>query len=149
MASVRQLVFKATGYINTYLNVASAAAALCVVAMILGAMALDRKTMNRVSIRITLAISVLDVGRAVGQILLYRARPVGVGCVAADFAMHWMMLAYLFLNMSIAANLQLIFLAGHGFDPRWERAYWAISFGAATLLALVPPGKQCGVLLTC
>ncbi|KAJ9088292.1 hypothetical protein DSO57_1024548 [Entomophthora muscae] len=127
-------------YGNVVVNGVSIIAASFVVAVIFSAMAIDKKTMNRVSIRITLAIAILDVLRSGFNLLTLEVELEGVACVIQEYLFNFMTLAYFFLNMSIATNLQLIFLNGYSFNPFWERGYWTASFGLAALISLCIPG---------
>ncbi|KAJ9083149.1 hypothetical protein DSO57_1037558 [Entomophthora muscae] len=42
--------------------------------------------------------------------------------------------------MSIAVNLQLVYVHEYEFNPTWEQLYWVVSFVLATLSALAAPG---------
>ncbi|KAJ9083372.1 hypothetical protein DSO57_1035329 [Entomophthora muscae] len=131
-----------------FTNWLSIFAAVFVVLVIAGAMVIDNKSMNRVSIRITLAISILDVIKSILTLLFFQALDISeMECVFVESLENFVTLAYFFLNVSIAANLHLIFLNGFGFDPLWERGYWIGSFGLAMLLSSVVPGTLKGDLL--
>ncbi|KAJ9084624.1 hypothetical protein DSO57_1022595 [Entomophthora muscae] len=121
-------------------NVVSMIAAAFVVVVIVGAMAIDKRSMDRVSIRITLAISVLDFFRSLGNILSGDQYRAGWRCIVVSSMIGWTSLGYLFLSMCIAFNLQLIFINGIAFNPIWERMYWIISFGLATAINMIPIG---------
>ncbi|KAJ9048177.1 hypothetical protein DSO57_1037656 [Entomophthora muscae] len=128
--------------INVVLSVISIGAALVVAVMIVGGMVIDKKSMDRVSIRIMLAIAILDILLCSSNIVAFSQGYEGVVCILYESASQWIVLAYMFLNTSIAVNLQLVFVNDCAFNPKWERAYWIVSFGLATILASAPLGKQ-------
>ncbi|RUS16049.1 hypothetical protein BC937DRAFT_91655 [Endogone sp. FLAS-F59071] len=74
----------------------------------------DKRLVNRISLRLQLAISVLDILRAIEIIFL----------------------GYCLLNAMIAFNLHWVFLLGNPADSRFEKWYYIISF----VLGSVPPG---------
>ncbi|KAJ9071565.1 hypothetical protein DSO57_1035331 [Entomophthora muscae] len=126
--------------INYSVNWLSVIAALVVVGMILGAMSVNRKAMDQVSIRITAAICTLDVFKSLGNMYLQHAYVYLWGCVLAEAIVKWLMMTYLLLNICLAANIHMVFINEIPFSPKWERVYWAVSFGLPSLLFLVPIG---------
>ncbi|KAI0244398.1 hypothetical protein L0F63_003212 [Massospora cicadina] len=61
-----------------------------------------------------------------------------VGMLAASFAIQWTTLVYIFLNSAIALNLQLVFVHGLQFRPRWEAMYWYGALSGASVIASAP-----------
>ncbi|KAI0217360.1 hypothetical protein L0F63_001729 [Massospora cicadina] len=120
--------------INVYTNAVSGACGLMAVALILTINLIDHRLLDRVSIRFTLAISLVDFLKA-GMIATYgKISPAEPLCTLIAFSTQWLTLLYLFLNVAIAVNLQLVFVRGYAFNPLWERAYWFTSFFMATIL---------------
>ncbi|KAJ9088296.1 hypothetical protein DSO57_1024553 [Entomophthora muscae] len=133
------LLFQQIDISSVIVNWLSIFAAAAVVGVILSALAIDKKTMNRVSIRITLVISILDILRSTLTLLFIENGLESWECVMEEMAENFLTLVYFFLNMCIAVNLHLIFLKGYSFNPLWERGYWIGSFGLAMLLSSVAP----------
>ncbi|KAJ9052092.1 hypothetical protein DSO57_1037620 [Entomophthora muscae] len=121
------------------INGISLVGGLSVAVMIFSAMVVDKKSMDRVSIRITLVISILDIFAAGFNIYGLGEDVEGIAYPMYETVVRWIALAYLFLNMSIAVNLQLVYVHEYAFDPRWERLYWFMSFGMATAFSMVIP----------
>ncbi|KAI0236416.1 hypothetical protein L0F63_003290 [Massospora cicadina] len=114
---------------------------LLAVMIILAVTRYCRALMDRFSIRFTLAISLVDFLKALAIYLTSKASLNPVLCVASSFAVNWLLLVYLFLNVAIAANLQMVFINGKVNTPSRERTFWALSFAAATAIMLVPLGS--------
>ncbi|KAJ9051139.1 hypothetical protein DSO57_1019767 [Entomophthora muscae] len=119
----------------------SVVGALLVMMAIVGGMLLDKKTMDRVSIRFTLAISVMDFIKALSTIFAPSSILKIKACTMLECLSQWTTLFYLFLNMAIAINLHLVFIKGKSFNPMWEKAYWIGAFALATLLSVIPIGN--------
>ncbi|KAJ9077808.1 hypothetical protein DSO57_1013233 [Entomophthora muscae] len=124
------------------LNIVSLLAAVAVVVVILGAKLVDRRSVDHVTIRITLAISILDIMAFITHVCKTTLDLQDMQYFAAQSLQHWLLLAYLFLNMSIAVNLQLVYVHEYEFNPTWEQLYWVVSFVLATLSALAAPGNH-------
>ncbi|KAI0223242.1 hypothetical protein L0F63_005147 [Massospora cicadina] len=128
--------------LNVSLNVASAICGLAVMAIILICMWISKDSMNRVSIRFTLGISVVDVLRAVTVLLYNQFTEDGVWCVGISFTYHYLTLVYFFLNVAVALNLQLVFVHGLVFRRRRERVYWIVSLMFPIVLLAFPLGAH-------
>lgn len=127
--------------LNVLLNLVSGGCGLLVVVLLGVLMAIQPRAMDRVSIRFTLAISLVDFIKA-ATIALYAVKHVDdAKCVALAFGTQWLTLLYLGLNVSIAINLQRVFVDARPFDPRWERHYWLASLLVPTLVLGIPLGK--------
>lgn len=124
--------------INNILNPLQAFCGLLVVVIILTATHLNRSAMNRISIRFTLAISIVDVLKA-AAIILYTANSgqEGLWCVVLPLAMHWLILVYFSLNVVVALNLQLVFIHGVTIGRKFEAWYWVISLLLPTILVSI------------
>lgn len=124
------------GRLNTALNLVSAACGLLVVVIIVGCMAVSYASMDRVSIRFTLAVSVVDVAKALVIVFYNDHSQDDAFCTAVSFAVHYLTLVYLFLNAAVALNLQLVFFHGLLLDVEW--LLWVGSLGLPGVLLLVP-----------
>ncbi|KAJ9053642.1 hypothetical protein DSO57_1022287 [Entomophthora muscae] len=122
--------------LNLWLNLVSVVCGLVVVAVIFGCMCVSYEIMDRVSIRFTLAISIVDVLKAFSIMLFTKCREDGAICSAIGFSFYYFTLVYLFLNMTVALNLQLVFIHDIVFGK--EKLMWAVSLGLPLLL-LAPP----------
>ncbi|KAJ9066874.1 hypothetical protein DSO57_1005254 [Entomophthora muscae] len=122
--------------LNFWLNLVSVVCVLVVVAVIFGCMCVSYEIMDRVSIRFTLAISIVDVLKALSIMLYIKYGEDGAICSAIGFSFYYFTLVYLFLNVAVALNLQLVFI--HGIVLGKERLMWAVSLGLPLLL-LAPP----------
>ncbi|KAJ9058887.1 hypothetical protein DSO57_1007826 [Entomophthora muscae] len=119
-----------------WLNLASVMCGLVVVAVVTGCMCVSYEIMDRVSIRFTLAISMVDVLKALIILFHLNYREDGAICSCISFLTYYFTLAYLFLNVAVALNLQFVFVHGILFDKEW--LMWAVSLGLPLLL-LAPP----------
>lgn len=128
--------------VNDIFNVIGGACGLAAVLLIVGLTSHNRAMMDRFSIRFTLAISLVDFLKAVAIPLAGKANAHPALCVVAAFSVNWLLLLYLFLNVAIAANLQMVFLSGKVASPSRERACWLLCFAMATAITLIPLGKQ-------
>ncbi|KAJ9066877.1 hypothetical protein DSO57_1005257 [Entomophthora muscae] len=122
--------------LNLSLNLASVVCGLVVVAVIFGCMCVSYEIMDRVSIRFTLAISIVDVLKALSIMLYIKYGEDGAICSAISFSIYYFTLAYLFLNVAVVLNLQLVFVRGIVYDKEW--LLWEVSLGLPLLL-LAPP----------
>ncbi|KAJ9066932.1 hypothetical protein DSO57_1005008 [Entomophthora muscae] len=99
-------------------------------------MCVSYEIMDRVSIRFTLAISIVDVLQALIFLFLIKYKEDGAICSGIGFSSFYLTLTYLFLNAAVALNLQLVFVHGIVFDKEW--LMWTVSLGFPLLL-LAPP----------
>ncbi|KAI0218606.1 hypothetical protein L0F63_004714 [Massospora cicadina] len=124
--------------VNVILNGLSGGCGLVVVVALITLILIQPEAMNRVSIRFTLAVSLVDFLKAVAIIFYIFVNVEGSICVGLAFATQWLTLVYLSLNVAIAINLQLVFVEGRPFDSRWERRYWVGSLLLPSLIMVVP-----------
>lgn len=123
------------------INAASIGCGLLVVLMIVAGSVANRALVDRVSLRLTLAISAVDVGKATAMLLYSHADGDTFGCAMISFAIQWFTLVYLLLNSAILLNIQLICFHGIAFKRGMELAYWVVCFSLPTLLLLPPLGN--------
>ncbi|KAL1917836.1 uncharacterized protein VTP21DRAFT_3670 [Calcarisporiella thermophila] len=125
-------------YSNVILNSLGLACGLIVVFIIIGLGCYNRKLVDRVSLRLTAAISFVDALKAIA-FLIYTFYPVsGWVCDFAAWSVVWLTLLYSFLTDAIAINLQLVFLHGRPYRQWWEYWYWGVPI-LASLIISIPP----------
>lgn len=95
---------------------------------------------NRVSLRLQWAIACVDILK---HVLLYVVTldTSPELCFVIGFLMCFLDQAYFMLNVSIVANMQLMFLHDRFPQPSWELRYWMGSFGFAAVITFPPLGK--------
>ncbi|KAI9292783.1 hypothetical protein K502DRAFT_65065 [Neoconidiobolus thromboides FSU 785] len=131
--------------LNVSLNVISSVASIIVIAVIVFISIYDRRLMDRVSLRFTLAISIVDLLKAILILIYIFIDAPGAACVAVAYLIPGFTLLYMFLTICIALNLQLTFVNGLRFNSKWERWYWAISIiGAFGIMAVPLATNQLG-----
>ncbi|KAJ9058865.1 hypothetical protein DSO57_1007803 [Entomophthora muscae] len=116
----------------------SIACGMLVVLMIVVGGVVNRALVDRVSLRLTLAISVVDVAKAIVLVLYMYMDQDTFTCSLVSFFIQWFTLVYLLLNSAILFNMQLIYFQGVSFKRSLEAGYWLFCFLFPTLL-LVPP----------
>ncbi|KAJ9053648.1 hypothetical protein DSO57_1022293 [Entomophthora muscae] len=124
--------------LNDVLNKASIVCGLLVVIIILGCMCVSCSSMNRRSIRFTLAISVVDVLKAAVLLVYNEVDEDGMVCEGISFAFHYLTLVYFFLNVAVALNLQLVFVHGVIAGKKHELTCWYVCIGLPYVLLLFP-----------
>ncbi|ORX79432.1 hypothetical protein K493DRAFT_308537 [Basidiobolus meristosporus CBS 931.73] len=97
-----------------------------------------RDQADRVSFRITFVIAWVDILFALFSILAYTQGKNGNFCVFLAWGTLWTDLSFIFLNVIIAFNLQIVFLHGCKNIRHFERYFISGSFLAATLIATAP-----------
>ncbi|KXN71056.1 hypothetical protein CONCODRAFT_6288, partial [Conidiobolus coronatus NRRL 28638] len=98
----------------------------------------DRRLVDRLSLRLNVAISGVDMLRAVNMMVYSMHDKDDLLCKLNSFSLNWTILMYVFFTCSIAANLQLVFLMEYSFTAWWEYLYWFIPIALATTLSLIP-----------
>ncbi|KAJ9061399.1 hypothetical protein DSO57_1021043 [Entomophthora muscae] len=126
---------------NVALNIASGGCGLLVVVLLAGLKVLQPRAMDRVSIRFTLVISLVDFAKAAVIAMYAVLHADDYRCVALAFGTQWLTLVYLGLNVTIALNLKRVFVDGRNFNPKWERQYWLGAFLIPTLILSIPLSK--------
>ncbi|KAJ9070679.1 hypothetical protein DSO57_1005206 [Entomophthora muscae] len=122
---------------NYIFNVASTLCGALTVLVILGAMFIDRRAMDRLSIRFTLAIAALDAVKALTILFYTEFHEDGPACTFISLFLHWQTLFYLFLNVCISLNLQLVFIHGLLLGKPFEVFMWIAALSMSTILMLI------------
>ncbi|KAJ9061395.1 hypothetical protein DSO57_1021039 [Entomophthora muscae] len=128
--------------VNDVFNAVGGLCGLVVVVLILGLARFDGGLLDRFSIRFSLAISLVDFLKALAIVLSGKATYHPSLCILSAFSVNWLLLVYLFLNVAIAANLQMVFLSGRVCTRSRERISWILCLAMATVIMLVPLGKN-------
>lgn len=123
--------------VASVLNQVSAIAAGLILVVLAVLFAYDAKMVNRISLRITAAIALVDVVNHLNNVF-HRTLGEGDLCVASAFLRVYGRQVYCFLNISIALNLHLILLAGLRPQAAWEKYYWFLSLVVPLLMNLPP-----------
>ncbi|KAJ9087267.1 hypothetical protein DSO57_1034782 [Entomophthora muscae] len=127
--------------LNYVLNSASIIGGTLTAAIIIATMCFDRKIMNRVSLRFTLAVAIVDVAKAAAILAITKIHEDSTMCTLVALITHWLSLVYLLLNTCVVLNLQLILV--HGLVPgkKFEQSLWAIALMIPTILMSIGQGK--------
>ncbi|KAJ9070680.1 hypothetical protein DSO57_1005207 [Entomophthora muscae] len=127
--------------LNYVLNSASIIGGILTAAIILGTICFDRKVMNRVSLRFTLAVAIVDVAKAAAILAITKIHEDSTMCTLVALLTHWLTLVYLLLNTCVVLNLQLILV--HGWVPgkKFEQSLWAVALLIPTILMSIGQGK--------
>lgn len=126
--------------INNYTNIPALVCAFLVLVIVVAMRLYDRKLVDRVSLRLNAAISATDMVKSVA-LMIYTYElisPGGFACKLVPFLIVWLTNQYVFLTMSIAHNLLLIFLLDKPFKEVYEKWHFILPIGAAFLTALIP-----------
>lgn len=124
---------------NVYLNGVSILAACAVITIFFFMRVYNKKLVDRVSLRLSLAISITDLLSAASlEVYSFSDNLTGSGCKGVAFVMIWFSNQYLFLSVAIAFNLQYLFLHKKLFNPALEKWYYIFSIGLSLLSALIP-----------
>ncbi|ORX89059.1 hypothetical protein K493DRAFT_410661 [Basidiobolus meristosporus CBS 931.73] len=114
--------------INVVLNSASILCGSLVLIIYFAIRSFEPKLMDRVSLRLTAAISAVDVLKAVVYILFTFVAVSGPACDFSAWAIIFLTNYYIFLTCMIAFNLQYVFLHNKPYHPSLERIYFIASF---------------------
>ncbi|KAK9722025.1 hypothetical protein K7432_002997 [Basidiobolus ranarum] len=126
--------------INLCLNSASIVCGSLVLVIFFLLRFYEPKLMDRVSLRLTAAISLVDVLRAAVYIVFTFVSSAGPACRFSAWAIIFLTNCYIFLTCMIAFNLQYVFLHNRPYQHRLEKKYFIISMFlslATTLPALI------------
>ncbi|ORX87633.1 hypothetical protein K493DRAFT_359834 [Basidiobolus meristosporus CBS 931.73] len=118
-------------------NAISTIASTFVACMIIGIRCYNKEIVNRVSIRLTLAMAVTDIFYSIFQVwnLFSTTR---VSCVLSTWGVLLTTLAFNFLSVTVALNLQLIFLHDRRNLKLREQYYFIVDFGGAFFITVLP-----------
>jgi len=124
--------------INLVLNSASIFCGV-LVCLIIGLIRLyDKSLVDRVSLRLTAAVSTVDTIKAAAYIIFTFVATPGAACGATAWLVLFLTNLYTFLSVAIAFNLQWLFLLGKRVHPNLEKSYFVVSVLLA-LATTVPP----------
>ncbi|KAI9295003.1 hypothetical protein K502DRAFT_236903 [Neoconidiobolus thromboides FSU 785] len=102
----------------------------------------NRRLVDRVSLRLQTGLSVYDVWLHGGAI--WRSiSPAGANasCTTRGYLALFFNVFYAFLNVSIAINLQLVFLNNQIITKKMEAMYWLIPLTLSLILSIPPLGN--------
>ncbi|KAI9293669.1 hypothetical protein K502DRAFT_366513 [Neoconidiobolus thromboides FSU 785] len=121
------------------LSIISATMACIVVLVMILFTIYDKSLVDRVSLRLQTVISCYDIWVHTAQIWKrqYQDGPSAM-CTFIGWQYVFIPLFYAFLNFSIGANLQLIFLHGVYITKRIETLYWVIPIVLALIISIPP-----------
>ncbi|KAJ1961071.1 acyl-CoA thioesterase [Dipsacomyces acuminosporus] len=110
-----------------------------VVAFLIGVFIWRRSLVNRISLRIMFAISVLDFMTNVVQIRVPSSAKFGAGCRVYNFFVYFGMYTSVYLSSSIAANLYMVFLRKNRSPvPRYVELLYFVVPAAVGFLHFMP-----------
>ncbi|KAI7886117.1 hypothetical protein K492DRAFT_190340 [Lichtheimia hyalospora FSU 10163] len=102
----------------------------------------DRRFVDRVSLRLTAAISMTDLVSAISLVVYTLVGNDGPTCSTVAFLIIWLTNQYIFLSTAIAFNIQWLYLQDRYYNPAFEKWYYIISFLLAIITAVVPLGSN-------
>ncbi|RUS16994.1 hypothetical protein BC937DRAFT_90558 [Endogone sp. FLAS-F59071] len=94
----------------------------------------DKKLVDRVSLRLSIAISITNFLAAVS---LETIAFIQTNCEIVAFVFIWLQNQYLLFSVAIAFNLQYLFLHKKTFNPAIEKWYYILSIGLSLLSASI------------
>ncbi|KAI8583976.1 hypothetical protein K450DRAFT_220867 [Umbelopsis ramanniana AG] len=124
--------------INVVCNSISVVSGMIVLAIIFGLRMYDKKLVDRVSLRLSAAISVTDVISSAALLIYTYVTAEGGACQLSPFLIIFLTNLFLFLTTAIAFNLQHLFLHQRYYNPNFEKWYYILSVGIAALTAVIP-----------
>ncbi|RUS20546.1 hypothetical protein BC937DRAFT_94981 [Endogone sp. FLAS-F59071] len=125
--------------LNVDLNVASIVAAVGVFTITLLMRLYDKKLVDRVSLRLSLSISITDFLQAIAlELWAFSSDFNDTGCAGVTFLVVWLSNQYLFLSVAIAVNLQYLFLYKKPFNPALEKWYYIFAISLSLLSGAIP-----------
>lgn len=117
------------------LNSISMLATLLVLVIALLMRLYDKKLVDRVSLRLSISISITNFLAAVSLVAIAFIK---TNCEFVAFAFVWLQNQYLFFSVAIAFNLQYFFLHKKTFNPAIEKWYYILSISLSLLSASIP-----------
>ncbi|KAI9246227.1 hypothetical protein BDA99DRAFT_543324 [Phascolomyces articulosus] len=124
--------------INIIANSVSIASASTVLIILLAMRLYDHRLVDRVSLRLTAAISFTDLISATSLLIYTYSSDSGSACEIAAFLVIWLSNQYIFLTTAIAFNLQWLFLQSRYYNPVFEKWYYIISVLFSIITAIIP-----------
>ncbi|KAG2222288.1 hypothetical protein INT45_006967 [Circinella minor] len=98
----------------------------------------DYRLVDRVSLRLTAAISLTDMISSSSLLVYNYTSNTGSNCEIAAFLVIWLSNQYIFLSTAIAFNLQWLFLQSHYYNPVFEKWYYIVSVLLSIITAVIP-----------
>ncbi|KAJ9052958.1 hypothetical protein DSO57_1028965 [Entomophthora muscae] len=96
----------------------------------------DTRLVDRVSLRLSAGLSIIDILKCISY-CLYISKLDELGCRITAFLKVTSLLCHITLTVSVALNLQLVFLHSLFRQRWWEKAYWSIGLGLPIVVGLV------------
>lgn len=124
--------------LNLCINSAGIAGGVLVCLIIALIRLYDKSLVDRVSLRLTAAVSTVDAIKAAAYIIFTFVATPGAACGATAWLILFLTNLYTFLSVAIAFNLQWLFLQGKRVHPHLEKAYFLVSILLA-VATTVPP----------
>ncbi|RUS19064.1 hypothetical protein BC937DRAFT_88031 [Endogone sp. FLAS-F59071] len=124
--------------LNIYLNSASIACGLAVIVIVLLIRSYDPKLVDRVSLRLTVVISAVDVIKGVAYIVFTFIATPGFWCGFTSWLVLFLTNYYTFLSVAIAFNLQWVFLHKRPVYKWLEKFYFILSFVLSLVTSVAP-----------
>ncbi|OZJ01539.1 hypothetical protein BZG36_05553 [Bifiguratus adelaidae] len=124
--------------INDGINAASIVCAVLVLLVIFCVWLYNRKLVDRVSLRLSAAISATDLVNSAAIIIYSNVSAAGGVCKLAPFLIVWLTNQYILFTVAIAFNLQYLFLNERPFNPYFEKYYYIFAIGLSLLTAILP-----------
>ncbi|KAI9295543.1 hypothetical protein K502DRAFT_213910 [Neoconidiobolus thromboides FSU 785] len=120
-------------------SIISGIMALIVVLFMIVISIYDRKLVDRVSLRLQTGLSVYDIWLHGGALWKSISPAVpGIACTSRGYLALFFNILYAFLNVSIALNLQLIFIHNKTITRWVEVGYWVVPITLSLLISIPP-----------
>lgn len=107
--------------LNLISNSISIVSAITVLVILLAMRLYDRRFVDRVSLRLTAAISMTDLVSAISLVVYTLVGNDGPTCSTVAFLIIWLSNQYIFLSTAIAFNLQWLYLQDRYYNPAFEK----------------------------
>ncbi|KAJ2956856.1 hypothetical protein NQZ79_g7375 [Umbelopsis isabellina] len=124
--------------INVIGNSLSVASGMIVLIVIFALRLYDKQLVDRVSLRLSAAISVTDIISSAALLIYTYVTVEGGACILSPFLIIFLTNLFLFLTVAIAFNLQHLFLHQRYYNPSFEKWYYILAIGAAAITAIIP-----------
>ncbi|CAM0136880.1 unnamed protein product [Umbelopsis sp. WA50703] len=124
--------------INVIGNSLSVASGMIVLIVIFALRMYDKQLVDRVSLRLSAAISVTDVISSAALLIYTYVTVEGGACLLSPFLIIFLTNLFLFLTVAIAFNLQHLFLHQKYYNPSFEKWYYILSVGLAAVTGIIP-----------
>ncbi|KAG0171733.1 hypothetical protein DFQ30_000489 [Apophysomyces sp. BC1015] len=129
-------------YINIAANIVSIVSASVVLLILLAMRIYDPRFVDRVTLRLTAAVSITDLVSSIVLVSYSLNTDTGIGCQMIAFLIIWLTNQYLFLTTAIAFNLKWLFLQKRYYNPAFEKWYYILSILLSLLTGALPLSAQ-------